>query len=452
MNRSIKHGRRRACGALALLLACGVAQGQPVHSHLQGHLSVHAEIDSVADYRGFEILVALNAGTGVDTLGYAVTDSLGAFRMDVTAPERGVYPLIISRRGTLLKMDELAVAEGDSATVRATFPVGNRPLRIFSEENGAWAAFKNTKAQHNNNLVAVLQDSTYDEAAVRKSIFQTSRILWSMRETFPNTVGADLSAAEAVMMLGGWDDSLAVAWALDIDPANPSFGAVARVARQAKARLDGPEAGVALVRDFLARAPSEQRAPLQAELVLAYVDSGQPEEALAAARAITTTYPGTEWVAWAERAVYDLENLMPGMDAPAFSVRTDDGAAVSLDSLRGQVVVLEFYAPQNTAFRRDLDQRKALFDAAAGKPFRLISVSVEPDTLLNEAFLEGRDFPGVRVIAPGGIQGELARRYNVNVLPTRYLIDPAGKLSGKYVGSSLPALQRDALALLDRAG
>ncbi len=460
MNRSMIPLRGWVCGALALLVltACRPSQGQvaqaePVRSHLAGRLTVNAEIDSTADYRGFAVIVAYDAGAGVDTLGYAVTDSTGAFEMDVTAPDRGIYPLLVSRRGVLIASGELAVADGDSATVQATLPVGNRPLRIHSPENGAWAAFRNTKAQHNNNLVELLKDGAYDEEAIRKSVMQTSLILWSMRETFPKTIGADLASAEAVMMLGGWDDSLAVARALEIGPDNASFADVARAARTAQSRLAGPEAAFELVRDFQARAQSDaQRAQLHVELILAYVENEQREEALAATRLLKDTFPGTEWAAWADRATYDLENLMPGMPAPAFSARTDDGQSVSLESLRGQVVVLEFYAPQNTAFARQLDERKALYESAQGRPFRLLSISLEPDTLLNEGFLEGRDFPGLRVIAPGGAQGELARRYNVNVVPTRYLIDPEGKLAGKYVGQTLPALQRDVLALLNDAG
>ncbi|HMB92867.1 MAG TPA: hypothetical protein VKP65_18600, partial [Rhodothermales bacterium] len=310
---------------LVLLTACGASdaadseeQQDPVRSHLSGRITVSAEVDSIPDYRDFEVIVANEQGQRVDTLAYAHTDSTGYFETDVVAPDRGIYPIIIKRRGTVLKVDELAVAEGDSATMDVVLPIGNRPLRIRSQENGAWAAFRNTKAQHNNALVQMLQGDGYSEDAVHRAVMRTSGILWSMQNAYPKTIGRDLAMAEAVMMLGGWDDSLAIARAQQIQPDNPNYADVASVARQAKTRLAGPDSAIALVRDFQARTDDEdQKAHLQSELVLAYIDGGQQDQALAEARALGEQYPDTRWSAWSERAIYELENLMPGMDAPA---------------------------------------------------------------------------------------------------------------------------------------
>lgn len=445
--------RRCALGALLLLVGEVAAQEAPVRSHLEGRLSVRAEIDSTQNYAGFEILVANESAAGIDTLGYAETDVEGRFALDVVAPGRGLYPLLISRNGTLIKLDELAVAEGDSAVVEAVLPVGERPLRIRSAENSAWIAFRNTKAQHKNNLVELLQAGTYNDDEIRKRVVQTSLILWSMRETFPGTVGADLAAAEAVMMLGGWDDSLAVARARAIAPENPSYAGVARVARMALARHEGPEAALALVRDFQARAAGEEaHAALQAEIVMAHVEADQRAEALAAARTLAEDYAHTGWVPWAEKAIYELETLMPGLPAPGFEVQTRTFDPLSLEALRGNVVVLEFYQPRSDIFLRELPLRAALFAENEGKAFRLVSISLEPDRVLNEALFEGRSFPGLHVVAPGGAGGPLARLYNINVLPTRYLIDQEGRIVGKYVGGGIETLQRDVQALLSDAG
>lgn len=448
------------CLWLVLLAACGAsdaadaeAQQDPVRSHLSGRITVSAEVDSIPDYRDFEVIVAFEQAQQMDTLGYARTDSTGYFETDVVAPDRGIYALVIKRRGTVLKVDELAVADGDSATVAAVLPIGNRPLRIRSQENGAWAAFRNTKAQHNNALVQILQGEGYSEDAVQGAVMRTSSILWSMQDAYPKTIGRDLAMAEAVMMLGGWDDSLAVARARQIQPDNPSYANVAGVARQAMARLAGPDSAIALVRDFQARTDDEdQRAHLHTELVLAYIDSGQQEAAIAEARALGAQYPGSRWSAWSERAIYELENLMPGMDAPALSVTTVSGETLSLDTLRGRLVLLEFYAPQNTNFQRETEARKTLYDTFAEQPFTLVSLSLEPDTLLNEAFWESYAFPGEQVILSGTARDDLMQRYNINVIPTRFLIDQNGKIVGKYVGTTLPQLQNDVMVLLSEGG
>jgi peroxiredoxin len=440
---------------LALMLsACGTSSApeapEGVQSVLEGRLTVNAAIDSVADYRGFEVVVSYRDTTGVDTLGAAMTDSTGAFAMTVTAPDRGVYPLTIRRRGQLLKRDELVVAAGDTARIVAELPMGNRPLRIRSRENAAWMAYRNARAQHNQLLAEMLQRGEYGEAGARRNIQQTASILWSLRDTYANTIASDIAAAEAVAMLGGWNDSLAVVRAQQVAPTNPSYVEVARVARQAQARREGQATALRLLRTFQAAAPDDAtRAGIQSEIVLAHMDSLAQDSALAAARALAADYPDTRWADWTERAIYEIETLMPGMEAPPFAVRTATGDSLRLADLRGRITVLEFYAPRVQAFQRELEARNALVRAAADAPFTIVSYSAEPDTLLNEAFLDGRDVPGVHVFASGEAAATTPlRAYNINTLPTRYLIDREGRIVGKYIGPAMTTLQQDVLALI----
>jgi peroxiredoxin len=443
-----------ACSLVLFVVACGQQSPPPVeettaHSYLEGRLTVAAEVDSVQDYRGFEVLVALDNEGEPDTLGFAVSDSTGRFHLDVTAPDRGVYPLLISRRGQILRVGELAVVEGDSATVEATFPLGNRLLRIRSPENAAWGAYRNTKAQYNQALLDLIRSGRHDEQTLGLRVAQTTMIFWDIGKTFPNTMGSEMASAEAVLMIGGWNDSLALAWAMKITPHHPRYADVGRVARQAQARLAGQAAALQLIRDFQDRTDdAAHRAQLQSELVLAHLDSLQYDEALVAARVLSTSYPNTPWVDWAARAIYEIENLLPGMTAPPFIATAYDGSAVVLDSLRGRIVLLEFYVPQDQVFQREVGARNALYEAAGEAALAIVSVSAEPDTLLNEAFLEGRDVPGFHVFAPDSLESALARSYNINVLPTRYLIDRDGKIVGKYVGGAMATLRRDVLAML----
>lgn len=63
--------------------------------------------------------------------------------------------------------------------------------------------------------------------------------------------------------------------------------------------------------------------------------------------------------------------------------------------------------------------------------------------MLNRAFFDGRRLPGHHVIAPGGPEGDLARRYNVAVSPTRMLVDASGAIVDKYVGTAFLRLQSE---------
>ncbi len=449
-------------GMVLLVLACslvpGLACGQEEpavssavssadNSSLVGRLSVDPEVDPTPDYRGFEVLIAVSQDGEPDTLGYAVTDSTGEFSMDVTAPRRGVYAIIISRSGQILKIGEIAVADADSARLEAEFPMGNRLLRIRSRENAAWMAYQNAKALYNQNLLELVQSGEYEDARASMQVQQTSSIMWNMRETFEGTMGAEMALSESVLMLAGWHDSLAVARAIQIAPDNIQYVEVARAARGALARLSGQEASLSFLRAAADSVDTEAaRAELHAEIVVAHMDSLDYDAAREAARAMQEVYGETAWATWAERALYELNNLLPGMPAPPFALRTAPGDSLSLDALRGKAVVLEFYNPQDAVYQREYEGRNDL--VAASDAVHVVSVSLQPDTLVNEAFFDERIPLGTFVWEAGGFASDVARRYNVNVLPTRYLIDQDGILVAKYVRGAMAVLREDALGLV----
>ncbi len=442
--------RLRVLVVLSVLLgACGAERvSQPeVTSYLSGTLVVADTLAATTRPEQFSIVVFTGSAAGTDTLGSAPVRADGTFALTVTAADAGVYPLVLLYEKQPIKLDELVVADGDSATVRFAFPVTSRPLRIRSRENDAWTAYRNARALYESTLrEAVGQPDAL--ARLGNATAQASNILWSLREGYPGTVAEALGAAESIVMLDGWDDSLMVARAQEIAPENPGFVTVAQAARRGQARLAGQGASIRLLESFRDRADVDDAAALQAEIVTARLDSLQGDAAVAEARKLRERYPKSEWAAWAERASYEAETLLPGKKAPAFAARTDRGRTVALDSLRGRVVVLEFFSPASEAFRQQLDMRLALEQALADEPFTFVSVSVDADSLLSRAFFSQTPITGARVVASGGLEGELARQYNVHMLPTRYLIAPDGTILAKYVGPLVPQLAQDVLTLL----
>ena len=138
---------------------------------------------------------------------------------------------------------------------------------------------------------------------------------------------------------------------------------------------------------------------------------------------------------------------MPGMRAPGFTVATVEGDSVSIESLRGNPVLLEFYRPQDPEYRQQLPARNALADMVGEDRLQYVALSLEPDPDLNEAFREGREVPGRHVVLTDGLDHPMAEAYNVSVLPTRILIDREGNIVRKYVGSTLARVQEDLVRL-----
>jgi len=319
--------------------------------------------------------------------------------------------------------------------------------RIRSPENDALTAYRNTMTLHRQTMVDGLEDEL-DETRMGQNIRQTSSILWGLTDSFPGSYAADLAAVESIAMIEGWNDSLTVARSQELSPTNPRYAEALRVARRAQAELNGQESALNLLEQALTRseeadAPPETRAMLMAEVVRAHLDSLERDAALSAARSLRGTYPDSDWAEWATRAEYEAQNLLPGNTAPNIDLTTIDGDSLSLESLRGRPVLLEFYRPESRLYREQIPTRNAIYEGTEAQDLQIISISLQPDSVLNDAFREGRTLPGHHVIAPEGTDSPLLETYNIASLPTRVLIDAEGRIVDKYLGTAIVALQED---------
>lgn len=435
-------------------MACGNDAGAEqrqasVNSTLEGLITLDAAVDSSANYSGFEVIVGENIEGNLDTLAYAVTDNEGVFSMQIQAPRPNIYSLVISREGSILLYDEIAIADGDSASFKLKFPFGNRPVMIRSKENAALLGFKNTMALHTGEINRMQREGVNDITAYRDRISQTTEILWSLRESSPNTLAAGLAAAQSILMLERANDSLLVIRAMELEADNLDYGRIIGAARRATVRLKGMEAAPAVVETMRDKVTDPDiLASAQSELVLAYRDNNEIDKALDAARELKMTFAtDSSWIRWADRAIYDLETLMPGMQAPAFSLVDNEGQTLTLDSFAGQYLVVEFYAP-GPEFEQQLNGRNAFYRADKdGASFEILSISLQPDPQMNEAFFDGRDIPGRHVFLEDGPEAEIVKSYNVYLLPTRFVIGPDSKIIGKYVLENSGNAFQDALTL-----
>lgn len=438
------------CVALSTLAACG--EPEPVvRSHVSGRLMVSSEIDSTDDFKDFQVVVVRQDPVeDVDTLGQALTDADGQFEMTVESPEAGVFPMIVSRSGATLSVDELIVVDGDSVQVSGTYPLGRRSLRIVSPENAAWSAYRNTRRQHDRRTAELLESGQGTDADLSRMVEMTSAILWSIPESYPGTIAATLARAESVVMLEGWNDELLLERLPSIGADNRLITDVVRAGRRSIARSAGQDSSTRFIRSYVDRVEApERKASILAELVVAHTDSLQTDEAVEVASELRRRFPESSWSAWASRATYELENLMPGMTAPGFTIVTREGDEVSSTELNQGFILLEFYEPLDEAFLRELAHRNAIIEALDGRILRAVSMSVDPDSAVNEALFDERDLPGLFSYLPGGRESAVATAYNVNVVPTRYLIDPDGRIVSKYRGQAMDALEQDLAAVIN---
>ncbi len=124
--------------------------------------------------------------------------------------------------------------------------------------------------------------------------------------------------------------------------------------------------------------------------------------------------------------------LRKGQAAPAYEALDLAGAPVSLASLRGKVVVLNFWASWCEPCVREMPSLDRLHRALASEGLVVLGVSADEDRLALDSFLRraGVSFPVWR--DPGGQRAEA--QYHVTGYPETFVIDRSGVLRESYVG------------------
>jgi cytochrome c biogenesis protein CcmG/thiol:disulfide interchange protein DsbE len=117
--------------------------------------------------------------------------------------------------------------------------------------------------------------------------------------------------------------------------------------------------------------------------------------------------------------------------APDFSVKTLDGQQITLSQLRGQVVLLDFWATWCSPCRESMPHLVDLYNTYRAQGLEVIGLSEDKgDVETVRHFVKSLDIPYPIAICPD----EVSRSFRVSALPTAFLIDRNGKIQQKILG------------------
>jgi thioredoxin-like negative regulator of GroEL len=117
--------------------------------------------------------------------------------------------------------------------------------------------------------------------------------------------------------------------------------------------------------------------------------------------------------------------------APDFSLVTLEGEHVDLESLRGQVVVIDFWATWCAPCREALPFLRTIQKRLAGQPVVMISVSVDTDAAAARAMIASEKMSWRQYI---DTTGRLGRTFAVRSIPTTLVIDGDGVIRQRLAG------------------
>lgn len=120
--------------------------------------------------------------------------------------------------------------------------------------------------------------------------------------------------------------------------------------------------------------------------------------------------------------------LLPGDDVPEVMTPDKEGG-FKLSNLRGNYVLIDFWATWCAPCIREMPHLKAAHEAYAEKGLKVVGFSIDKDKEKYEAFLKKNPTPYRQVyLGAGDATEKLMKAFGKSSIPAIWLIDPEGKL------------------------
>ena len=127
-----------------------------------------------------------------------------------------------------------------------------------------------------------------------------------------------------------------------------------------------------------------------------------------------------------------MNAVQPAEAAPAigFSLPTQSGN-VSLDSLHGKVVLVDFWASWCAPCRQSFPWMADLYARYSSKGLAIVAINLDKKKELADVFLQDFDVPFIIAFDPSG---KTAETFSVQAMPSTYLVSPNGAVLYSHPG------------------
>ena len=138
--------------------------------------------------------------------------------------------------------------------------------------------------------------------------------------------------------------------------------------------------------------------------------------------------------------VNSLKSTAIGVSAPEISLPDTSGSIFNLSSLRGNYVLIDFWAAWCRPCRQENPNVVRLYDKYRNKNFEILGVSLDRTDRAWRKAIADDGLKWIHVSDLSYFNTKAARDYQVSSIPQTFLIDPQGKIVAKGLrGPSLEA-------------
>jgi len=122
------------------------------------------------------------------------------------------------------------------------------------------------------------------------------------------------------------------------------------------------------------------------------------------------------------------------LDEPSrdFVLSDLNGNRVSLASLRGRVVFVNFWATWCAPCREEIPAMIELASRMSDRPFTMLAISQDEDLDALRTFVQEFDLGESSVVVLSDPEGDVATAWGTVLLPETYLVDPVGQVALRF--------------------
>lgn len=406
-------------------------------AYISGHLTVADSIDTTGDFSniGLTIISRDSANAKADTLFHTLTDSTGRFSGTVRFDKKRQYPAIISRNSQNLAQFGVILADGDSVRITGQLPNLSQTLSISSREHDAMTQYQRIREGF-QRILKFARAGRLTGDSLRQELDKWSNLYWDVYQKNPGTIASQLSARESISILQGLDNQKMMQRIRAVQDNDSLSDLGATFGKNYIAQSQGLESALAYLDTLSSITESEDKSMrISMERIKLLYDSARVKTAKEKLTSFTNEYPKDQTSnKWVESMRYDLNYLSPGDSIPDFSFKAN-GKTISRDSLIGTPYILEITRLSNRLYQDQFDRTVVIHSIYKNYGLQVVTIPLDDSQVTVNAFFQERMKPWPVANAQAFDQQQLLKEFNVQFIPTRFLIDREGNIVRKYVGN-----------------